>query len=62
MEFNKINNLLGPEYDKVSKFITKNGLKFKVNLEILIMQVNQEDLRLQCLDLIYAIILMHMYG
>ena len=41
MEFNKINNLLGPAQDKVPRFITKNGLKFKVNLEILTIRVNQ---------------------
>ena len=35
MEFNKINNLLVP------RFITKNGLKFKVNLEMLTIRVNQ---------------------
>ena len=39
MEFNKINNLLGPAHDKVPKFITKNGLKFKVSLEILAIRV-----------------------
>ena len=62
VEFNKINNLLGPAYDKVPRFITKNGLKFKVNLEILTIRVNQEGLKLQCLDLIYVIILMLMCG
>ena len=41
MEFNKINNLLGPGHDKVPRFITKNGLKFKINLEVLTIQVNQ---------------------
>ena len=41
MEFNKINNLLGQEHDEVPRFITKNGLKFKINLEILTIQVNQ---------------------
>ena len=39
MEFNKINNLLGPAHDE--GLLLKNGLKSKVNLEILIMQVNQ---------------------
>ena len=41
MEFNKINNLLGPAHDKVPRFILKNGLKFKVNQEILTIGVNQ---------------------
>ena len=27
MEFNKINNLLGPAYDKVPKFITKKWIE-----------------------------------
>ena len=27
MEFNKINNLLGPAHNKVPRFITKNGLQ-----------------------------------
>ena len=35
MEFNKINNLLGPAV------LLKNGLKFKANLEVLTIQVNQ---------------------
>ena len=37
MEFNKINNLLGPAHG----LLLKNGLKFKVNLEVLTIQVNQ---------------------
>ena len=41
MEFNKINNLLGPAQDKVPGLLLKNGLKFKVNLEILAIRVNQ---------------------
>ena len=41
MEFNKINNLLGLAHDEVPRFITKKWIEFKVNLEILIMQVNQ---------------------
>ena len=41
MGFNKINNLLGPANDKLPRFITKNGLKFKANLEVLTIQVNQ---------------------
>ena len=41
MEFNKINNLLGPAHDKVQVFLLKNGLKFKVNPEVLTIQVNQ---------------------
>ena len=41
MGFNKINNLLGSEHDEVPRFITKNGMKFKINLEILTIRVNQ---------------------
>ena len=41
MEFNKINNLLGPAHDKVTRFITKKWIKCKVNLEVLTIQVNQ---------------------
>ena len=41
MEFNRFNNLLGPGHNKVPRFITKNGLKFKVNLEILKIRVKQ---------------------
>ena len=41
MEFNKINNLLGPAHHKVPRFITKKWMKFKVNLEILTIRVNQ---------------------
>ena len=41
MEFNKINNLLGSVHDEVPRFITKKWIKFKVNLEVLAIQVNQ---------------------
>ena len=37
MEFNKINNLLGSAHG----LLLKNGLKFKVNLEILTIRANQ---------------------
>ena len=41
MEFNKINNLLGVQHTiKYQGLLLKNGLKFKVNLEILTIQVN----------------------
>ena len=33
MEFNKINNLLGPAHDEVPRFITKKWIE--VNLEVL---------------------------
>ena len=29
MEFNKINNLLGPAHDKVPRFITKKWIEFQ---------------------------------
>ena len=29
MEFNKINNLLGPAHDEVPRFITKNWIEFQ---------------------------------
>ena len=35
MEFNKINNLLGPAHNKVPSFITKKWIE--VNLEVLTM-------------------------
>ena len=41
MEFNKINNLLGPAHVQYQSLLLKNGLKFKVNLEILAIRVNQ---------------------
>ena len=44
MEFNKIKNLLGPAHDCLGPaqgLLRKNGLKFKVNLEVLTVQVNQ---------------------
>ena len=56
MEFNKINNLLGPAHDKVPIF-------FKKWIEVQSQSGNTYNMRrLQCLELIYAIILMLMCG
>ena len=41
MEFNKINNLLGPAHDEVPRFITEKWIEVQSQLEILTMQVNQ---------------------
>ena len=35
MEYQKITNLLGNISDKVPRFITKNGFKCMINLEII---------------------------
>ena len=41
MEFNKINNLLGPAHDKEPRFITKKWIKVQSQSGILTIQVNQ---------------------
>ena len=64
MEFNKINNLLGPAHDKVPRFITKKWIAVQsqsgntYNTSKLI----RFKTWFKCLDLIYAIILMLMCG
>ena len=41
MEFNKINDLFVQHTIKYQGLLLKNGLKFRVNLEILTIRVNQ---------------------
>ena len=60
MEFNKINNLLGPAHDKVPRFITKKWIE--VQSQSGNTYNMSKGLKLQCLDLIYPIILMLMCG
>ena len=57
MEFNKINNLLGPAHDKVPRFITKKWIEVQSQSEN-----TYNTSKLQCLDMIYAIIRMLMCG
>ena len=59
MEFNKINNLLDPAQDKVRRFITKKWIEVQSRSGN---TYNTSKPKLQCLDLIYAINLMLMFG
>ena len=61
MEFQKIINLLGTTFDdkNLPKFITKNGLKFMTNQKIITVSTKKLELKHQCLDQIYVILVMH---
>ena len=61
MEFQKIVNFLDTTSDDkdLPRFATKNGLKFMINQEEIIMPTKKLELNNQCEDLIYVIVLMH---
>ena len=56
MEYDKINNLLGSESKKLSKFVTREYVR--VNS---LSNINQLDLKRLCYDQIYAIMLMSIF-
>ena len=63
MEYDKINNLLlseDSESEHLSNFFLENMLELIVYL-ILIVKINQLDLKPLCYDQIYAIIQMRIY-
>ena len=62
MEFNKIKNLLGPAHDKVPRFITKKWIEVQSKSGSTYSTSKPIRFKLQCLDLIYVIILMLMFG
>ena len=61
MEFQKIINLIDTTSDdkNLPKFVTKNGLKFMINQKKITMLTKKLELRHQCLDQIYVILVMH---
>ena len=50
MEFQKIKNFLDINSDDkdLSKFVTKNGLKFMINQKEITMLIKKLELKLQC--------------
>ena len=60
MEFQKIINLLDTTFDNkdLPRFVTKNGLKFMINQKKITVLTKKFELKHQCLDLIYAILVM----
>ena len=61
MEFQKITNFLYIKADNkdLPNLLLKNGLKFMINQKEIITQIKKLELRLQCQDQIYVIVLMH---
>ena len=62
MKYQKIINLIDETSDNVPRSITKNGLKFMISLlvkKIDTSQVNKKDLKHQCYNQIYVILVMH---
>ena len=61
MEFQKIVNLLDITSDDkdLPRFVTKNGLKFMINQKKITVLTKKSELKHQCLDQIYVILVMH---
>ena len=62
IEFQKIVNLLGKTSDNkdLPRFVIKNGLKFMIKQkEIIIMSTKTSELKHQCEDQIYEILVTH---
>ena len=61
MEFQKILNLLDVTSDNkdLPKYITKNGLKFMINQKKITILTKKLELKQQCLDQIYVILVLH---
>ena len=60
MEFQKIVNLLDATSDDkdLPRFVTKNGLKFMINQKKITVLTKKLELKHQCLDQIYVILVM----
>ena len=60
MEFQKILNLLDTTFDDkdLTRFVTKNGLKFMINQKEIAALTKKIELKHQCLDQIYVILAM----
>ena len=52
---------MGPTSDdkNLPRFVTKNGLKFMINQKKVTMLTKKLELKHQCLDQIYVILVMH---
>ena len=61
MEFQEIVNLLDITSDNkdLPKYVTKNELKFMINQKKITIQTKKLELKHQCLDQIYVILVMH---
>ena len=61
IEFQKIANFLDTTSDDkdLPRFVTKNVLKFMINQKETTMLTKKLELKHQCYDMIYVIILMH---
>ena len=61
MEFQKILNLLDITSDNkdLPRYVTKNGLKFMINQKKVTILTKKLELKHQCLDQIYVILVMH---
>ena len=61
MEFQKIINLLDITSDDkdLPRYVTKNGLKFMINQKKVTILTKKLELKHQCLDQIYVILVMH---
>ena len=61
MEFQKIVNLLDitSENKDLPRFVTKKGLKFMINQKKITILTKKLELKHQCLDQIYVILVMH---
>ena len=60
MEFQKILNLLDTTSDnkELPRFVTKNGLKSMINQKKMTMLTKKLELKHQCLDQVYVILVM----
>ena len=63
MEFQKIINLLDITSDDkdLPRYVTKNGLKFMINQKKVTILTKKLELKHQCLDQIYVILVMHTF-
>ena len=61
MEFQKIVNLLDKTSDNkdLTKYVTKNGLKSMINQKKITILTKKLELKHQCLDEIYVILVVH---
>ena len=61
MSFKKIVTLLDTTSDDkdLPRFVTKNGLKFMINQKKVTMLTKKLELKHQCLDQVYVILVMH---
>ena len=61
MEYQNIANLLNDESNKPSKFRTRNWVEINDEARGTYSHINKLNLKRQCQDLVYVIIVMHIY-